>query len=104
MAILDRLTPATRAWFEASFPAPTPAQSRGWEAIASGDHTLSHAPAGSGQTLAAFVGAVERLLLARLRPMEEGCRVRYTSPLAALACGIARSLRAPLVGIRQAAE
>ena len=32
---LDRFTPATRSWFEASFPAPTPAQELGWDAIAS---------------------------------------------------------------------
>src|SRR5690606_21241153 len=104
MAILDRLTPATRAWFEASFPAPTPAQSRGWEAIASGDHTLIHAPTGSGKTLAAFLWTIDRLLHEPLPPKEERCRVLYISPLKALAYDIDRNLRAPLVGIRQAAE
>ena len=104
MAILDRLTPATRAWFEASFPSPTPAQARGWEAIASGEHTLIHAPTGSGKTLAAFLWTIDRLLHEPVPARQDRCRVLYVSPLKALAYDIDRNLRAPLVGIRQAAE
>ena len=47
--------PAVRAWFEATFEAPTQAQAEGWAAIAAGRSTLIHAPTGSGKTLAAFL-------------------------------------------------
>ena len=53
--------PAVRAWFEATFEAPTPAQVGGWAAIAAGRHTLIHAPTGSGKTLAAFLWCLDRL-------------------------------------------
>ena len=52
---LAPFSPAVRDWFRASFEAPTDAQARGWAAIASGQHTLIHAPTGSGKTLAAFL-------------------------------------------------
>ena len=54
-------SPAVRAWFRASFEAPTDAQAAGWAAIASGQHTLIHAPTGSGKTLAAFLWCLDRL-------------------------------------------
>src|SRR5690606_30107777 len=41
----------TRAWFEASFAAPTPVQAQGWARIAAGEHALLLAPTGSGKTL-----------------------------------------------------
>ena len=50
-----------RRWFDASFEAPTPAQERGWPAIASGANTLICAPTGSGKTLAAFLWGIDRL-------------------------------------------
>ena len=43
---LDVLSPATRAWFERAFAAPTPAQELAWPAIASGEHVLVQAIAG----------------------------------------------------------
>jgi ATP-dependent Lhr-like helicase len=93
-------SPATNAWFEAAFPAPTPAQAEGWPAIVSGDHTLIHAPTGSGKTLAAFMAAIDRLFTTP----GEGTRVLYVSPLKALAHDVERNLRAPLRGIRTTAE
>src|SRR6187551_3164844 len=54
--------PAVRAWFEATFEAPTPAQAAGWAAISQGRHTLIHAPTGSGKTLAAFLWCLDRLV------------------------------------------
>src|SRR5262249_44935012 len=54
--------PAVRAWFEATFEAPTRAQAEGWAAISSGRHTLIHAPTGSGKTLAAFLWCLDRLV------------------------------------------
>jgi len=100
--------PAVRAWFEATFEAPTPAQAQGWAAIAGGRHTLIHAPTGSGKTLAAFLWCLDRLA-ERPRPaptrQDPGTvRVLYVSPLKALAYDVERNLRAPLAGIALAAQ
>lgn len=100
---LHKFAPATRAWFESSFEAPTPAQARGWPAIASGQHTLIQAPTGSGKTLAAFLWTLDRLCHAPLPPTDRRCRVLYVSPQKALAYDIERNLRAPLAGIRNTA-
>jgi ATP-dependent Lhr-like helicase len=54
-------SPATRAWFERTFDGPTPPQTQGWPAIASGAHVLIQAPTGSGKTLTAFLSAIDRL-------------------------------------------
>ena len=96
---MDPLTvfsPATRAWFEEAFTAPTPAQTLGWPAIASGKHTLIQAPTGSGKTLAAFLYGIDRL---NSEP-GEGLRLIYVSPLKALNYDIERNLRGPLAGLQ----
>ena len=88
-----------------AFEAPTAAQIGAWEAIAAGKHALVVAPTGSGKTLAAFLAALDRLT--REPPPAEvnrRCRVLYVSPLKALAVDVERNLRAPLVGIGQAAR
>ena len=102
---LDLFAPAVRSWFETSFPAPTPPQVQGWPAIAEGDHTLILAPTGSGKTLSAFLWAINRLVTQP--PPEERThrtRVIYLSPLRALAVDVEKNLRAPIQGIRLAAE
>src|SRR5579864_5020127 len=104
MAALTRFTPAARAWFEGSFAAPTEVQEQGWEAVASGLHTLMCAPTGSGKTLAAFLWSIDRLLTEALPPDAERCRVLYISPLKALTVDVERNLRAPLRGIAMQAE
>jgi ATP-dependent Lhr-like helicase len=101
---LQSFSPPTRTWFEASFPAPTRAQAEGWPAIARGEHTLIHAPTGSGTTLAAFLWTLDRLLSEPVPDRPDRCRVLYISPLKALAHDVDRNLRAPLAGIRHAAE
>ena len=99
----DFFAPATRAWLEGAFSAPTAAQLGAWAAIGRGEHTLVVAPTGSGKTLAAFLFALDRL--AREPKPDDPrrrCRVLYVSPLKALAVDVERNLRSPLAGIRQA--
>ena len=59
--VLQRFSPATRAWFGQAFAAPTEAQLGAWDAISRGSHALVVAPTGSGKTLAAFLWAIDRL-------------------------------------------
>ena len=102
---LEVFSPATRAWFDATFPAPTAAQRDGWPPITAGEHTLLLAPTGSGKTLAAFLWAIDRLSAEPPPPEpERRTRVLYLSPLRALAVDIEKNLRAPLEGIRASAE
>src|SRR5499426_2976201 len=96
MDALSVFTEPTRAWFESSFAAPTPAQEQGWPAIASGKHTLVQAPTGSGKTLAAFLTGIDRL---NATP-GAGLRLLYVSPLKALNYDVERNLRGPLAGLR----
>ena len=93
---LGVFSPETRAWFEREFSAPTPAQAKGWPAIASGKHTLIQAPTGSGKTLAAFLYAIDKFT----PTPGAGLRVLYVSPLKALNYDVERNLRGPLAGLR----
>src|SRR5919108_544512 len=90
---LAPFSPSVRAWFERTFDRPTPAQGRGWPAIATGAHTLIQAPTGSGKTLAAFLWALDRA------EPGAGTQVLYVSPLKALNYDVERNLRGPLAGI-----
>jgi ATP-dependent Lhr-like helicase len=107
--VLDRFSPATKAWFAGAFPEPTTAQIGAWEAISSGAHALVVAPTGSGKTLAAFLWSIDRLITQHTRsdtPVEPQTRTRvlYISPLKALGVDVERNLRSPLVGITQTAK
>ena len=95
MSTLSVFSAETRAWFERTFDAPTPAQELGWPKIASGGHTLIQAPTGSGKTLAAFLYGIDRLNGAP----GDGLRLLYVSPLKALNYDIERNLRGPLAGL-----
>src|SRR5438477_6692521 len=96
MEPLSLFRPETRAWFERNFAAPTPAQDKGWPAIAGGGHVLIQAPTGSGKTLAAFLSAIDRLTAAP----SAGLRLLYVSPLKALNYDVERNLRGPLAGLQ----
>src|ERR1051325_421026 len=104
---LSQFSPATRAWFQGTFAAPTAAQEQGWAAIGRGEHTLILAPTGSGKTLAAFLWCLDHLATVDTsvpRDPKQRCRVLYVSPLKALAHDVERNLKAPLVGIGLAAQ
>src|SRR6266576_2014331 len=96
MEPMEAFRPETRAWFERNFAAPTPAQAKGWPAIAGGGHVLIQAPTGSGKTLAAFLSAIDRLTATP----GHGLRLLYVSPLKALNYDVERNLRGPLAGLR----
>jgi ATP-dependent Lhr-like helicase len=102
--VLDRFGEATRAWFASAFAAPTAAQVGAWRATSAGRHALVVAPTGSGKTLAAFLWALDRLGATPPDSPQRRCRVVYVSPLKALAVDVERNLRAPLAGIRHAAD
>ncbi len=94
---LQRFHPLVRAWFEETLGAPTGAQARGWDHIASGQDTLIAAPTGSGKTLAAFLWALDRLVArAADASLDDHTSVVYVSPLKALGNDIQKNLRRPL--------
>jgi ATP-dependent helicase Lhr and Lhr-like helicase len=101
---LAQFHPAVREWFEACFETPTRAQQMGWPAIGAGESTLISAPTGTGKTLAAFLFCINRLMFAPVPDESRRCRVVYISPIKALAVDVERNLRAPLIGIAQAAK
>src|SRR5262249_45640028 len=103
-AVLARFNEPVRAWFGASFAAPTRAQQLAWPPIAAGENTLVLAPTGSGKTLAAFLATIDRVMFEPAPARERRCRVLYVSPLKALAVDVERNLRAPIVGVSRYAE
>ncbi|AJY74637.1 DEAD/DEAH box helicase [Paenibacillus beijingensis] len=90
--------PVLAGWFTGRFGAPTDVQSRAWQAIAAGSHTLIAAPTGSGKTLAALLPCLDKVLRAKLEAARQpgrkrgsaasawkpGVRVLYITPLKAL--------------------
>src|SRR5579885_150705 len=104
-SVLDAFHPAVRAWFAASFGAPSEIQERGWPTIAEaatrGHHVLLCAPTGSGKTLAAFMWAIDRLVReAAADALRDEVSILYVSPLKALANDIRLNLAEPLEGVR----
>ncbi|HWO10178.1 MAG TPA: DEAD/DEAH box helicase [Polyangiaceae bacterium] len=99
---LARFAAPVGEWFRSALGTPTQVQAQGWAALGGGRSALLLAPTGSGKTLAAFLAALDRLMFA---PREApGVRLLYVSPLKALGVDVERNLRAPIAGIRAAAE
>ncbi|GAA4480946.1 ATP-dependent helicase [Gluconacetobacter asukensis] len=111
---LARFAPATRAWFDTAFAAPTAVQTAAWTVISSGENALVIAPTGSGKTLAAFLHAIDRLFREReaettsasVKPPTKpearaATRILYISPVKALGADVQRNLRIPLHGVEK---
>ena len=91
--------PITVQWFKEQLGTPTDVQIRAWPVIAAGGHVLVTAPTGTGKTLAAFLGALDHLLIGAWPG--EGLKVLYLSPLKALNNDIQRNLMVPLAELTQ---
>src|SRR5271166_2059984 len=97
--------PIVREWFTRRFGVPSPAQLKGWPAIADGNDVLLCAPTGSGKTLAAFMWAIDRLIVrAEAGALTDEVSVLYVSPLKALANDIRLNLEEPLEGASEVAR
>jgi len=97
---LSSFHPAVGSWFNETFESATPVQSAAWSAIDSDQNVLIAAPTGSGKTFAAFLCAINELvLLSQQQALADGVQVLYVSPLKALSNDIERNLRLPLEGI-----
>jgi ATP-dependent Lhr-like helicase len=73
---------AIQRWFTERLGQPTAPQRKGWPLIRAGRHVLIATPTGYGKTLAAFLTAIDALLM----PGAERCTsVLYISPLRTLA-------------------
>ncbi len=92
--------PAVQSWFDSEFPAATAVQAAAWAEIRSQRDVLVAAPTGSGKTFAAFLCAIDELVVqSRFSALPDGVQVLYISPLKALSNDIEKNLRLPLSGI-----
>src|SRR5262249_21086576 len=97
---LQNFHPSIRQWFEERFREPTEVQRLGWPMILGRQDALIAAPTGSGKTLTAFLGSLDRLLrLALAGELHDQTYVVYVSPLRALSNDIQRNLQGPLAEI-----
>ncbi len=104
-AVLSRLDPLIREWFEERFGGPTAPQREGWPRVLERRDVLISAPTGSGKTLAAFLICLDEFIReARAGALPDQTRVVYVSPLKALSNDVHRNLEVPLREIRQLAE
>ena len=83
--IFKILVPEIRQWFKEKFGKFTPPQRYAVMEIHNGNNILISSPTGSGKTFAAFLAAInELLLLAKKGQLEDRIYVLYVSPLKAL--------------------
>ena len=102
---LSAFHPIVREWFADVIGVPSLPQERGWPVIASGAHTLILAPTGTGKTLAAFLWALNTLIVEGMRaPLANGVHLVYVSPLKALNNDVQRNLEGPLAELKSRFE
>ena len=95
--IYSILTPEIREWFRGKYKKFTPPQRYAIMEIHNGNNILISSPTGSGKTFAAFMAAInELLMLAKDGRLEDKIYVLYVSPLKALNNDIERNLKEPL--------
>jgi ATP-dependent Lhr-like helicase len=93
--------PLVRKWFTETLGTPSPPQTEGWPAIATGASTLILAPTGTGKTLTAFLWELNQLILDGAKePLPNAVQILYISPLKALNNDIQRNLEKPLNELR----
>ena len=98
--VLSAFHPAVQSWFNGAFESATPVQTAAWRSIGSDRNVLIAAPTGSGKTFAAFLCAINDLVIqSQQQALTEGVQVLYVSPLKALSNDIERNLQLPLEGI-----
>src|SRR3974390_1138768 len=96
--------PLVQEWFVERFGTPTEPQEQGWPHILAGRPTLISAPTGSGKTLPALLGCIDRLVRKALAgELQDHTEVLYVSPLKALGNDIQKNLEVPLGEILQLA-
>src|SRR3954452_25486783 len=92
-------------WFAERFECPTEPQLLWMSEIAAGRDTLISAPTGSGNTLAAFLICLDRLVrAARAQTLPDQTHVVDVSPLKALSNDVNRNLELPLAQLAELAE
>ncbi len=95
--IYSILTPEIGEWFRDKFGTFTPPQRYAVMEIHRKKNVLISSPTGSGKTFAAFMAAInELLLMAKEGNLEDRIYVLYISPLKALNNDIERNLNTPL--------
>src|SRR5580698_3221892 len=96
--------PVVQEWFTGKFGTPTSPQELGWPPIFAGRPTLISAPTGSGQTLAAFLICIDKLIRQAIDgSLAATTAVVYISPLKALSNDVQKNLEIPLREIQELA-